>query len=92
MGQIYAKGNLLYAHLFEESVGPINLNGLAGKVKKARLLSDGSEVFLSRPWNAAQYPDDAFISFDRPSTPAIRCRIRGRQLWSLRYFNFKINI
>lgn len=66
MGQIYAKGNLLYAHLFEESVGPINLNGLAGKVKKARLLSDGSEVFLSRPWNAAQYPDDAFISFDRP--------------------------
>ncbi len=27
------KGNLLYAHLFEESVGPVNLNGLAGKVK-----------------------------------------------------------
>lgn len=65
-GRYTQKGNLLYAHLFEESVGPINLNGLAGKVKKARLLSDGSEVFLSRPWNAAQYPEDAFISFDRP--------------------------
>lgn len=65
-GRFTQKGNLLYAHLFEESVGPINLNGLAGKVKKARLLSDGSELFLSRPWNVAQYPDDAFISFARP--------------------------
>lgn len=65
-GRYTQKGNLLYAHLFEESVGPINLNGLAGKVKKARLLSDGSELFLSRPWNVAQYPDDAFISFARP--------------------------
>lgn len=65
-GRYTQKGNLLYAHVFEESVGPINLNGLAGKVKKARLLSDGSELFLSRPWSAAQYPDDAFVSFAKP--------------------------
>ncbi|MBP1961217.1 alpha-L-fucosidase [Paenibacillus aceris] len=65
-GRYTQKGNLLYAHLFEESVGPINLNGLAGKVKKARLLSDGSELFLGRPWSAAQYPNDAFVSFARP--------------------------
>ncbi|NOV03246.1 alpha-L-fucosidase [Paenibacillus planticolens] len=65
-GRYTQKGNLLYAHLFEESVGPINLNGLAGKVKKARLLSDGSELFLNRPWSAAQYPDDAFVSLARP--------------------------
>jgi alpha-L-fucosidase len=30
------------------------------------LLADGSEVFVSRPWNAAMYPDDAYFNFARP--------------------------
>lgn len=65
-GRYTRKGNKLYAHLFEESVGPINLVGLAGRVKYARLLSDGAEVFVSRPWNASLYQDDAFFNFARP--------------------------
>ncbi|RKP54049.1 alpha-L-fucosidase [Cohnella endophytica] len=65
-GRFTSKGNKLYAHLFEESVGPINLAGLAGRIGKARLLSDGSEVFVSRPWNTALYPDDAFFNFAQP--------------------------
>ncbi|CAM3214895.1 alpha-L-fucosidase [Paenibacillus lupini] len=65
-GRYTRKGNKLYAHLFEESVGPINLVGLAGRVKHARLLSDGAEVFVSRPWNASLYQEDAFFNFARP--------------------------
>ncbi|MGO4110437.1 alpha-L-fucosidase [Paenibacillus sp. YAF4_2] len=65
-GRYTRKGNKLYAHLFEESIGPVNLVGLAGRVKQARLLSDGAEVFLSRPWNASLYQDDAFFNFARP--------------------------
>ena len=66
-GRYTQKGNKLYAHLFEESVGPINLSGLAGKVKRARLLADGSEVFITRPWNAVQFPHDAFVSLAMPA-------------------------
>ncbi|MFB9279035.1 alpha-L-fucosidase [Cohnella cellulosilytica] len=65
-GRYTRKGNKLYAHLFEESIGPVNLAGLAGKIKRARLLSDGSELFVSRPWNAVMYPDDAFFNFAQP--------------------------
>jgi alpha-L-fucosidase len=65
-GRYTRRGNTLYAHVLEESVGPINLLGLAGKIKKARLLADGAEVFLSRPWNTAQYPKDAFFNFAKP--------------------------
>ncbi|UVI32636.1 alpha-L-fucosidase [Paenibacillus spongiae] len=65
-GRYTQRGNLLYAHVFEESIGPVNLVGLAGKVKKARLLADGSELFLNRPWSAALFEEDAFVSFARP--------------------------
>lgn len=65
-GRYTQKGNTLYAHIFEESIGPINLPGLAGRVKRARLLADGSELPLSRPWNAALFESDAFVNFSRP--------------------------
>jgi len=65
-GRFTQKGNKLYAHLFEESIGPVNLNGLASKVKRARLLSDGSELFINKPWSAALFENDAFVSFARP--------------------------
>lgn len=65
-GRYTRRGDKLYAHLFEENVGAINLLGLAGRIKKARLLADGSEVLIGRPWNTALYPDDAFLSLSRP--------------------------
>ncbi|MFD2115313.1 alpha-L-fucosidase [Paenibacillus yanchengensis] len=65
-GRYTRKGNKIYAHVFEQSIGPINLPGLAGKVKKARVLADGSEMFISIPWNAQLFVDDAFINFARP--------------------------
>jgi len=65
-GRYTQKGNKLYAHLFEESIGPVNLLGLAGRIKKARLVADRSELLLSRPWNTKLYPNDAFFNFARP--------------------------
>jgi alpha-L-fucosidase len=65
-GRYTKKENKVYAHLLEQNVGPIHLPGLAGKIKHARLLSDGSEVFLSLPWNAEQFSVDAFMNLGRP--------------------------
>ncbi|THF74132.1 alpha-L-fucosidase [Cohnella fermenti] len=65
-GRYTRSGDKLYAHLLEESVGPINLAGLAGRVKRARLLADGSELILSRPWNVGLFEKDAFVSFAKP--------------------------
>ncbi|MFD0620880.1 alpha-L-fucosidase [Paenibacillus sp. GCM10027629] len=65
-GRYTQKGNTVYAHIYEENIGPIHLPGLAGKIKQARVLADGSEVFLSLPWNASQYSTDAFMNFHRP--------------------------
>jgi alpha-L-fucosidase len=56
----------LYAHIFEENIGPINLQGLSNKVKQIRLLSDGSEILISKPWNATEYPNDLFCNFGTP--------------------------
>lgn len=57
------KSGKLYVHLFEENIGPISLQGFADKVKQIRLLRDGSEILISKPWNATEYPDDLFFIF-----------------------------
>ena len=62
-GRWTKKGNRLYAHVLERGIGPTNLRGLEGKVSYARLLADDSEVRLDRPWNVAEYPTDAFVTF-----------------------------
>ena len=68
-GRWTCKGNRLYAHILERGIGPINLRGLEGKIAYARLLADDSEIRLERPWNAAEYPDDAFLSFPTADLP-----------------------
>lgn len=70
-GRYTQKGNILYAHLFERGIGPINLNGLAGKIASARLLSDGSEIKIDKPWNAGDFPDDAFFNFAGSELPDV---------------------
>ena len=60
---------MLYAHIFERGIGPINFRGLNGKIKTARLLADGSEIKLDRPWMATDYAQDAFIEFPTSRLP-----------------------
>ena len=65
-GRYTQRGKSLYAHIYERGIGPLNLRGLAGRIKSARWLADGSEIKLERPWMTTEYPNDAFIDF--PST------------------------
>lgn len=68
-GRYTQNGDTLYAHIFERGIGPVNLRGLGGKIRKARLLADGSEIKLTRPWNTHDYPEDAFIEFSSARLP-----------------------
>ncbi|OUS77048.1 alpha-L-fucosidase [Paenibacillus sp. MY03] len=65
-GRYTSNGGKLYAHVFEESIGPIVLAGLASHVKSARLLADGSELIVNTPWSAKEFKEDAFVNFARP--------------------------
>jgi alpha-L-fucosidase len=68
-GRYTQNGKTLYAHIYERGFGPVALRGLAGKIKKARLLTDGSEIKLERPWMTTEYPSDAFIDFPSAHLP-----------------------
>ena len=57
-------GKFLYAHVFEEQAGAIALCDMVGKIKKMRLLRDGSEILQSNYWNLKEFAKDAFFFFD----------------------------
>ncbi|WFR58418.1 alpha-L-fucosidase [Anaerocolumna sp. AGMB13025] len=63
-GRYTQKGKMLYAHIYDRRVGAFRLEGLEGKLKKARILEDGAELKLVRPWNGAEYPEDAYVELD----------------------------
>jgi alpha-L-fucosidase len=60
----------LYAHIMDFNVGQFYLKGLKGKIKKATLLRDGSEIQVSGFWLGDNKPfvaeDDAFMNFGKP--------------------------
>jgi alpha-L-fucosidase len=68
-GRYTQRGNMLYGHIYDRGIGPVNFCGLNGKIKKARLLVDGSEIKLDRPWMTNEYAEDAFIDFPSSRLP-----------------------
>ncbi|KAA5808430.1 alpha-L-fucosidase [Thermoanaerobacterium thermosaccharolyticum] len=61
-GRYTKNGKKLYAHIFERGLGPIVLKGLKGKINKARLLSDFSEIEVTDYWhNNLDDQDCAFL-------------------------------
>lgn len=68
-GRYTQKGNMLYAHIYERGIGPTSFEGLSSKIINARLLRDGSEVQVLKPWNAVDFPDDAFIDLGSQQLP-----------------------
>jgi alpha-L-fucosidase len=68
-GYYTTDGRTLFAHILSKPIGPIALVGLGGKVAKARLLADGSEVKTSQPWQVAGNTKDAFLTIPRPDLP-----------------------
>lgn len=68
-GRYTQNGKKLYAHIYDNAIGPINLRGLNGKIKRVRILADGSELKVLEPWNAADYTDDAFVHLGSSKLP-----------------------
>jgi alpha-L-fucosidase len=62
-GRYTQKGNKLYAHILDSSIGPVYFEGLKGKIKNARLLADHSELKVEVPWMASEYGDTATGAF-----------------------------
>ena len=63
-GRYTQKGKMLYAHIFERGCAQFLLEGLDGKLKKARLLEDGAELKIWKEFRK-DYPDDAFIEIGK---------------------------
>ena len=64
--------NLVYAHIYDRGIGPINFRNLGGKIESARLLADGAEIKIDKPWNAHDYAQDAFIQLNGQKLPDAR--------------------
>lgn len=60
-GRWTGRGNTLYAHVFDPPAGLIVLPGWLGKVRYARLLSDGTEISTAKPWMVQHNMQDAFL-------------------------------
>lgn len=60
-GRITRKGDTLYYHVFENTLGPLPLLGLKREqIRSIRRLADGSQVRLSASWVHSDYPDIVF--------------------------------
>ena len=60
-GRITAKGNKLYFHLFENTVGPLPLLGIReADIDSMRWLATGAEIKPAGSWVRSNYPDLAF--------------------------------
>ncbi len=68
-GRFTQKGNTLYAHVLDKPAGPIPMPGWKKKVRKARLLSDGSEVSIAKPWNVEADSPDLYLHLPSAELP-----------------------
>ena len=60
-GRYTQKGGKLYAHVFENTVGPLPLFGVdKDRIQAVRRLADGSEVPISTSWVHSDYPELVF--------------------------------
>jgi alpha-L-fucosidase len=65
-GRYTQHGKFLYLHRFDLTVDRINLKDYADKIKKVRLLRDGSEVKLEKFW-LDRNPSSLYIFLNRPT-------------------------
>lgn len=62
-GRITQKGNKLYFHMYENTIGPVPLQGIKKEeIKKIRMLATGHEVPISTSWVHTAYPDIVFAN------------------------------
>lgn len=64
-GRYTQNGKKLYAHIFEKGIGPVNFRNLGDKITSVKLVSDSSEIEITKPWNADEFKADAFIELPK---------------------------
>ena len=65
-GRSTQKGNKLYYHIFDNTIGPVPLIGIEKKdVKKIRLISAGAEVPIADNWVSKNYPEITFADLGK---------------------------
>ena len=65
-GRITQKGNKLYYHIFDNTIGPVPLIRIEKKdVKKIRLISAGAEVPIADNWVSKNYPEITFADLGK---------------------------
>lgn len=70
-GRVTQKGNTMYFHMFENTLGPVPLPGIPkDRVQCMRLLSTGHEIPISTSWVHSDYPEIVFADLgDNPVLP-----------------------
>lgn len=60
-GRLTANGNRLYVHVYENTLGPLPLPGLAReRIRSIRYLATGAQIPISTSWVHSDYPDIVF--------------------------------
>ena len=84
-GRVTRRGDTLYFHLYENTIGPMPLAGVdKDSIAAIRRLADGAEVRLSDSWTHSDYPDVAFADLGPdPVLPdstdtVLEVRLKGR--------------
>ncbi len=61
-GRLTRNRNIIYYHIYENSIGSIWLENIKhDEIKSIRLLCDGTEVKLADNWMVENYPDAVFV-------------------------------
>lgn len=70
-GYITKNENKLYYHMFENTIGPVPLNGIQEEqVKHICYLRDGAEISISKSWVRRDYPEYVFAELgENPLLP-----------------------
>ena len=63
MGRYTRKGDKLYAHVFEQPIGPLALTGVDGeRLLSVRRLADGRAVRRGESWVTSEYKTIPFVT------------------------------
>ena len=64
MGLLYKEWENLYAHVFEQPIGPIALTGIdKEQIERLSFVQDGSEVRISNSWTTLAFQDICFAQY-----------------------------
>jgi alpha-L-fucosidase len=68
-GRYTQNGSMLYAHIFDRGIGPVNIPYITKKIISADMLYDRSSANITTPWNAMMDEGNVFVSFRSAGLP-----------------------